>query len=140
MPEGTAYLRVDGEWSMVETLRHLIFVHDSWFRRCVLGLTVSFDAIGLGPPSVPDLDRTSRPNLGEVPGVRERQAMELDAWLRDVLPDELARTAPVPDDNRWPTDAKGRRIRHCLGTVLNEEFEHHGFCIRDLNKLATRDG
>lgn len=24
---------------MVQTLRHLVFVHDSWFRRRVLGLT-----------------------------------------------------------------------------------------------------
>ena len=39
MPEGSEHRGVDGEWSMVETLRHLVFVHDSWFRRCVLGLT-----------------------------------------------------------------------------------------------------
>src|SRR3954454_14304737 len=39
MPKGSEHHRVDGEWLMVETLRHLVFVHDSWFRRCVLGLT-----------------------------------------------------------------------------------------------------
>ena len=42
MPENSEHHGVDGEWSMVETLRHLVFVHDSWFRRCVLGLTESF--------------------------------------------------------------------------------------------------
>ena len=30
---------VNDEWSAVQTLRHLIFVHDSWFRRCCLGST-----------------------------------------------------------------------------------------------------
>ena len=54
MPEGSEHRGVDGEWSMVETLRHLVFVHDSWFRRCVLGLTEPFTAMGLGPPSVVD--------------------------------------------------------------------------------------
>ena len=51
MPEGSEDLGVDGEWSMVETLRHLVFVHDSWFRRCVLGLTEPFTAMGLASPS-----------------------------------------------------------------------------------------
>src|SRR5664279_972179 len=37
MPEGSEHRRVGGEWSAVETLRHLVFVHDSWFRRCCLG-------------------------------------------------------------------------------------------------------
>src|SRR6059058_1645565 len=54
MAEGSEDLGVDGEWSMVETLRHLVFVHDSWFRRCVLGLTEPFTAMGLGPPFVMD--------------------------------------------------------------------------------------
>ena len=28
---------VDGEWSFVETLRHLVFATDAWVRRCILG-------------------------------------------------------------------------------------------------------
>src|SRR3954469_2804514 len=54
MPAGSEHRGVDGEWSMVETLRHLVFVNDSWFRRCVLGLTEPFTALGLGPPFVPE--------------------------------------------------------------------------------------
>jgi hypothetical protein len=26
-------------------------------------------------------------------------------------------------------------VRQCLGTVLNETFEHHGFCVRDLDLI-----
>ncbi len=140
MPEGSEHRGVDGEWSMVETLRHLVFVHDSWFRRCVLGRTEPFTAMGLGPPFVPDqeeqgLDRSARPSLDEVLRVRDRQALEIQAWLAEVTPEQLAQTAPVPDDERWPPYAKGRRVRQCLGTVLNEEWAHHGFCVRDLDKL-----
>jgi hypothetical protein len=42
----------------------------------------------------------------------------------------------VPDDDRWPPYARGRRVRQCLGTVFNEEWAHHGFCVRDLDKLS----
>ncbi len=141
MPEGSADRGVDGEWSMVETLRHLVFVHDSWFRRCVLGVTEPFTALGLAAPYVPDqrglgLDGSARPGLDEVLAVRERQAAEITEWLAGVTAEQLAEPAPVPDDDRWPPYAKGRSVRQCLGTVLNEEFEHHGFCVRDLDKLT----
>jgi hypothetical protein len=140
MPEGSEHRSVDGEWSMVETLRHLVFVHDSWFRRCVLGVTEPFTAMGLGPPFVADqaeqgLDPSASPSLDEVLRVRERQRSELAAWLADATPERLAETAPVPDDDRWPPYAKGRTVRQCLGTVLNEEWEHHRFCVRDLGKM-----
>ena len=143
MPETSEHHGVDGEWSMVETLRHLVFVHDSWFRRCVLGLTEPFTAMGLGPPSVMDqedgLDPSAQPSLDEVLAVRVRHGSEIEAWLADVTPDQLAKTAPVPDDDRWPPYAKGRTVRQCLGTVLDEEWAHHRFCARDLDKLSHQD-
>lgn len=144
MPENSEHHGVHGEWSMVETLRHLVFVHDSWFRRCVLGLTEPFTAMGLGPPFVMDqeesgLDSSARPSLDEVLAVRIRMASEFETWLAEVTPDQLAQTAPVPDDDRWPPYAKGRTVRQCLGTVLNEEWAHHGFFRRDLDKLSRQD-
>ena len=59
---------MDDEWSAVETLRHLVFVHDSWFRRCCLGLTDLFTPMGLAIDFVPDqeeqgLDRAAAPTL-----------------------------------------------------------------------------
>lgn len=141
MPENSEHRGVDGEWSMVETLRHLVFVHDSWFRRCVLGRTEPFTAMGLGPRYVMererDLDPSARPSLDEVLAVRDRQARGIEEWLAEVTPEQLARTAPVPDDDRWPPYAKGRTVRQCLGTVLGEEWAHHGFCVRDLDKLSS---
>jgi uncharacterized damage-inducible protein DinB len=136
MPAGSENQGVDGEWSMVETLRHLVFVHESWFRRSVLGLTEPFTAFGLGPEQA-GLDRSARPSLAEVLAVRDRQAAELEAWLDGVTPEQLARTAPVPDDDRWPPYAKGRSVRSCVGVALDEEWAHHGFCVRDLDKLVT---
>jgi uncharacterized damage-inducible protein DinB len=139
MPEGSEHRSVDGEWSMVETLRHLVFVHDSWFRRCVLGLTDRFTPLGIGPASVSEgegLDPHSQPTLDDVLGVRRRHETDVEEWFRDVTREALALDAPVPDDGRWPSYARGRSVRRCVGIVLNEELAHHGFVVRDLDKLA----
>lgn len=141
LPEGWEHRRVGGEWSAVETLRHLVFVHDSWFRRCCLGSTEPFTAIGLASDFVPDqaeqgLDPAAVPSLDEVLAVRDDQAAELDRWLTSVTADELAAPAPVPPGPGWPPYARGRTVLQCLHTVLDEEWAHHGFCVRDLDALT----
>jgi len=141
MPTGSEHQRVGGEWSAVETLRHLVFVHDSWFRRCCLGSTEPFTAIGLTPEFVPDqeeqgLDRAAAPGLDEVLAVRGVQGAELERWLSAVTPDELAAPAPVPAGRGWPPYARGKSVLECVHVVLNEEWAHHGFCVRDLDLLG----
>jgi hypothetical protein len=139
---GMEHRTVNGEWSALQTLRHLVFVHDSWFRRCVLGSTDLFTPMGLAIDFVPDrerqgLDLTAAPSLDEVVAVRADQAAELDAWLMTVTPGQLAATAPIPEGDGWPPYARGRSTRQCLATVLNEEWAHHGFCVRDLDLVEA---
>jgi len=141
MPRGSEHQRAGGEWSMVETLRHLVFVHDSWFRRCCLGSTEPFTAIGLAPEFVPDqeeqgLDRAAAPSLDEVLAVRDVQGAELARWLSTVTPVELSTPAPVPAGRGWPPYARGKSVLECVHVVLNEEWAHHGFCARDLDLLG----
>jgi hypothetical protein len=142
MPIGSEHQRVGGEWSAIETLRHLVFVHDSWFRRCCLGSTKPFTAIGLACDFVPDqeeqgLDRTASPSLDEVLAVRQVQRAELERWLSAVTPDELSARAPVPAGQGWPPYARGKSVLECVHVVLNEEWAHHGFCVRDLDLLKS---
>jgi hypothetical protein len=139
---GIEHRTVNGEWSAMQTLRHLVFVHDSWFRRCVLGSTRLFTPMGLATDYVPDrteqgLDLTADPSLDEVLAVRAEQAAELDEWLKTVTSAQLAAPAPIPEGNGWPPYARGRSTRQCFGTVLNEEWAHHGFCVRDLDLLQA---
>jgi hypothetical protein len=139
---GLEHRTVNGEWSALQTMRHLVFVHDSWFRRCVLGSTRLVTPIGLASDFVPDreeqgLDLTAEPSLDEVAAVREEQAAELDAWLTTVTSAQLAAAAPIPEGDGWPPYARGRSTRQCLGTVLTEEWAHHGFCVRDLDLVQA---
>ena len=85
---GIEHRRANDEWSAVQTLRHLVFVHDSWFRRCVLGSTALFTPVGLATDFVPDqegqgLDLTAEPTLDEVLAIRAEQAAETRA-MADV--------------------------------------------------------
>jgi DinB family protein len=112
---------VHDEWSAAQTLRHLVFVHDSWFRRCCLGSPELFTPMGIGTTMEP-----------------YREAHGLDLSLDEVTAEQLAAPAPVPDDDVWPPYARGRSVRRCLGTVLNETFEHHRFCVRDLDLIEAQ--
>lgn len=81
---------VDGEWSFIETLRHLVFATDAWVLRVMPGdveparpaLRLHVDTPG-GPP-----DRHVRPSLEEVLALRRDRV----ATVRQVLADL---TAPV---------------------------------------------
>jgi DinB superfamily/Pentapeptide repeats (8 copies) len=142
MPRGSEQQRVGGEWSAVETQRHLVFVHDSWFRRCALGSTEPFTAIGLASEFVPDqeeqgLDRAAAASLDEVLAARDVQGAELERWLSTVTADQLSEPAPVPTGPGWPPYARGKSVLQCVQVVLNEEWAHHGFCVRDLDLLGS---
>jgi hypothetical protein len=135
---------VNDEWSAAQTLRHLVFVHDSWFRRCCLGSTELFTPMGIGPDVEPyrgahGLDLSVDPDFEEIVGIRYAQTAELEAWLGQVTDEQLAAQAPVPADDVWPPYARGRSVLRCLRTVLNETFEHHGFCVRDLDLIEAQD-
>ena len=47
MPAGTVDVRVDGEWSFAQTLRHLVLATDTWLRRGVLEIEQPFHPLGL---------------------------------------------------------------------------------------------
>ena len=134
---------VDGEWSFVQTLRHLAFASESWVGRCVLGdpspwhpLSLPWDAMR-PTPGVPH-DRDARPSLDEALALR-RRAMNLVRGVVDDLTDErlAAETAPLVGPG-WPLEGETFPVRECLLVVLNEEWWHRRFAERDLSVIEER--
>ena len=135
---------VDGEWTFIETLRHLVFATDAWVRRVILGDPSPWDPLGLPWDEMPDTpgtprDRSARPSLEEVLALR-RDRMATVRTVVDGLTDEFlaAHTEPV-DAAGWPPP-RSFPVRECLLIVLNEEWHHRLFAERDLDALATGNG
>src|SRR5262245_19657673 len=142
LPEEQRQRRVGDEWSAVETLRHLIAVTDSWFAHEALRIERPFHPWGLPCDFIPawdemGIDRAAAPSFDEVVRVRaERQQLVRD-WLATAGVDELARPTAPRDDPCWPPPGE-RTVVACLHVVLDEEWWHHRFAVRDLAVLENR--
>jgi hypothetical protein len=133
---------VDGEWSFIQTLRHLVFATDSWVRRAILGDPSPWDPLDLPWDEMPDTpgvphDRGARPSLEVVLALR-RDRMSTVREVVDGLTDESldSHTTPVEGPG-WP-EPRSYPVRECLLCILNEEWEHRLYAERDLTTLATR--
>jgi hypothetical protein len=133
---------VEGEWSFIETLRHLSFATDCWVRRAILGDPSPWDPLDLpwdgmaDTPGVPR-DRPARPTLDEALALRRSRMGTVRAYVDGLTDDRLAgQTQPV-DGPGWPP-ARAFPIAECLRVVLNEEWEHRLYAERDLAVLESR--
>ncbi len=129
----------NGEWSFIETLRHLSFATDAWVRRGIQGDPSPWHPLDLPWDQMPDTpgiprDRVVRPSLEEVLAVRHDRVAGVQAFF-DGLTDEslAAHTEPV-DQPGWP-ESRSYPVRDCLLVVLNEEWHHRLFAERDLDAL-----
>lgn len=142
LPEGDQHRSVDGEWSAIETMRHLVFVTDGWFTRAVLGRAGAYHAIGLASRFVPHqremgLDPAASPSLDEVLEVRHRQRAEVSDFLASVTPDDLRQHGWEATEPGWPLGPSELSVLDCLHTLLDEEWAHRRFCERDLDRMAA---
>jgi uncharacterized damage-inducible protein DinB len=133
---------VDGEWSFIETLRHLVFATDSWVRRAILGDPSPWDPLDLPWDEMPDTpgvprDRDVQPSLDAVLELR-RDRMSTVREVIQTLTDESLRghTEPVEGPG-WP-QPRSYPVRECLLCILNEEWEHRLYAERDLDTLEAR--
>ena len=133
---------VDGEWSFIETLRHLAFATDAWVRRGILGDPAPWHPLDLPWDDMPDTpgvprDRAARPSLDEVLAVRHDRVAGVRELLAGLTDEKLAgHTEPVEGPG-WP-EPRSYPVRKCLLVVLNEEWEHRHYAERDLTALEKR--
>src|SRR5438477_575965 len=122
---------VGGEFSFVQTLRHLVFATDKWFTAPILG--GEFDPIGLPNTGSldfpwPGIDRDADPSFAEALAVRRDRAAQFAKYLADLQPADLVQTRVVLENGNAPVQA-------CLHVVFEEEMAHHGYATRDLDAL-----
>jgi hypothetical protein len=131
LKEPVLHERVDDEWSLLETLRHLIMVTDSWISRTVLGRTGHFYRYGVLPSFITDpepfgIDTSADPPSAEVIAVREERMGVVRDLVADVTDDDLQR--PCGEHT----------MLRCLWTLFDEEWHHNWYANRDLDVLAGR--
>jgi DinB family protein/pentapeptide repeat protein len=133
---------VDGEWSFIETLRHLVFATDAWIRRAVLGDPAPWDPLDLPWDEMPDTpgvprDRAVRPSLDTVLELRRDRMGTVRQVIEGLTDESLAgHTKPV-DAPGWP-EPRSYPVRECLLVILSEEWEHRLYAERDLDALESR--
>lgn len=132
LPVAQHHVSVGGEWSFVQTLRHLVFATDKWFTLPVLG--GGFHPIGLpNSGSVdfgwPGLDAAADPTLDDAVAAWHDRVERLRGHL--VALDAAAADAEVDVLENGP-----HAVRDCVGVVFEEHFEHLRYARRDLDLLG----
>jgi hypothetical protein len=141
LPPELLHERVDDEWSFIETMRHLVFATDAWVRRAYQGEPSPYDPLDLphtemaDQPGVPR-DDDARPSLDEVLALRADRMAGVRAVMAELTDERLREmTEPVPAPG-YPA-SESYPVTRCLNAVVNEEWWHHRYAVRDLAVLEA---
>jgi hypothetical protein len=124
---------VDGQWTFVETLRHLVFAMDKWFTAPILG--EPFHAMGLPNTGSlefpwPGLDLEMTPSVSEALAVRADRAARFGDYLVLVSTADFTQPIDVLENGTNP-------LQECISTVFEEQFWHNRYAARDLTQLEA---
>jgi hypothetical protein len=142
LPEAKLHEQVNGEWSFVETQRHLLFACDAWLGNAVLEEESPYHPLGFPAGGTPP-DATVRlgltldatPTLDEVLVPRLARMATMRRVIDGLTEAELDRTCGRKPADFYPDQAYV--VRRCLKVVLKEEAEHHRYAVRDLAVLEA---
>ncbi|QDO87225.1 DinB family protein [Ornithinimicrobium ciconiae] len=138
MPAGTVNASVDGEWSLAETLRHLVMATDTWLGKAVLRAARPYHPLALANAGAEEdgLDMsvftTGTPSYEEVLTARADRTTMVREFIARVSPGILAEERTNP----WAPEHP-ETVLSCLHTILEEEWEHHRYAVRDLDALES---
>jgi hypothetical protein len=138
LPEPVLHEQVNGEWSFVQTHRHLVLATDCWLRRMVKGIDHPYHPWGLGgswltSPRRWGINPDADPSLDQVLDLRRQRMDEVREVIADTKAKGLERTCVPPDSPGHPR--KEHTVLQCLHVVLKEEWQHHRYAVRDLDVL-----
>jgi hypothetical protein len=141
MPADAVDESVGGEWSFAQTLRHLVLATDMWLGRAILEIEQPFHPIGQTDSSFETDGRdmsiftTTTPSYAEVLEVRAGRVAMVRDFLAAVTSDELLATRGNPHDPQHQ-----ETVLSCLHVILEEEWEHHRYAVRDLEATSAQGG
>jgi hypothetical protein len=139
LPPELLHDHVPGEWSFVQTLRHLNFAVAAWIGRMLLGDPSPWHPLDLPWDEAPGWDgipwdRDATPALDEVLAVRHDRLTMVDDVMRDLTDEQLAATVSMSEPG-WPS-YEDVPVSECLLVVLIEMWEHRNYAERDLDALT----
>ncbi len=134
MPSDAVDVSVAGEWSFAQTLRHLVLATDMWLGRAILEIEQPFHPLGLKDTDSESFDMsvfaTAVPSYAEVLEARKSRVAMVRDFLAHVTPDELAATRRNPHNSE-----EDETTLTCLHVILEEEWEHLRYALRDLDAI-----
>lgn len=129
---------VPDEWSLAQTLRHLILATDAWLRGAVQGVEQPFHEIGQIFTGAAEagydvsMFRAEASGFDEVLAVRADRQRLVSEFLDAATPDLLAEERADPWGGGWrPT------VGDCIRVILEEEWAHLRYVRRDLALLRA---
>ena len=139
MPAGTVDVSVGGEWSFAQTLRHLVMATDTWLGGAILEIGQPLHPLGQ-PNAEYETDgydmsvfTTAAPSYADVLEVRAGRVAMVRDFLEAVTAGRLAARRKNPWDPGHP-----ETVLTCLHVILQEEWEHHRYAVRDLDAIEAR--
>jgi hypothetical protein len=138
LDEAKLHALVDDEWSFTETLRHLIYATDAWFRHGVLDDPAAYHPLALSHDEArgedPGIDLDAAPTYAEVLAVRRANQEQLRAFLAALPDDDVGRPC-TPTHSGHPRGTF--TVGQAISVIVNEEFWHATYATRDLNALTA---
>lgn len=141
LPEAALHRRVDDEWSLVETKRHLVFATDLWVGRMVRQDTGAFHPLGLTPgdssaeAELVGLTPGARPTWSEIVALHRERMDEMTEALADLTDDDLAVDLTAVPFPAWGEETHS--VGNCLRIVAREHSEHLRYALRDLEVVTA---
>jgi uncharacterized damage-inducible protein DinB len=144
LPEALLTERVNGEWSFVETLRHLAFAVDTWIEAMIRGKASPYCALGLPPADLPaegfaemGLDADARPSFADVLALHKDHLSQVREAVDSISDDDLAQTRTATLYSGWGEESN--TVAHCMLVIMREHIEHRRFALRDLAALDPQN-
>lgn len=128
---------VEDEWSLAQTLRHLILATDAWLRGGILRIDQPFHEIGQIFTGAGEMGfdmsifRPNPPAYDEILAVRGERQEQVTDFLAAATTELLAEEREDP----WGAGDWRPTVGDCIRVILEEEWAHLRYIRRDLARL-----